>query len=99
MSDFKQAVEEILAAKTAGGYCKGLGCLKDEATGKYLSCVECQTYRILAAHNKRLDEIAEGMKDICPQTVFNMAGEIVKTAERQQREADQAHVKGSKEGM
>ena len=53
------------------------------------ACRRCALDRILLAVSK----LAAGLKDICPQTVFNMVGETVKTAERQQREAEQALIR------
>ena len=81
MSDFKQQVANQTECHR-GGKCEGC----DWNNGKCIDKDRIDT--ILAAHNKRLDEIAEGL----PYNCYEQCAV-------DQRLADKAHVKGSKEEM
>jgi hypothetical protein len=88
MSDFKQAVEEIANKR----YCTKKICKQYDEW-----CGQCQTDRILAAHNKRLDEIAEGMPKA--DITWDGSQDVCDWAVSHQLKDCQAHVKAQKEGM
>jgi hypothetical protein len=88
MSDFKQAVEEILHH-----------CDKEEKCGwPYCDSCDYRVDRILAAHNAELDRIADSLPH-CKLEEYDFFDVNINNATKVQLNADQDYVRAQKEEM